>query len=421
VLQSIFNRPGSRAAVQALLVGASIVTLTGTALTGAATAQKGSGEKPVTYWMTADTTSGMAAMAANRGSMMRAAFGGGSAQPAYAHSLQLQLGSGRRAAGEPSAEHLPPQGLQAGPSLPLLTPRAAPAAADPQSWARNMEKPKGRILVYWGCGERARPGQPAVIDFASLTSGQIGAAFAATQVRYATPPGPGNNATYGEWPNQRSQTSVPASGSLVGEHVVRGNYTPAFKFALGAANDFLAPVMLTGNQTGASGAVPLAWRAVAGSKAWLASTVGAAENGDLIMWSSSERQAMPLAPMHLDNAEIARLVTSKVLLAAATSQCTVPAEVAKAAPQSALSVTAFGGEANFSQSPLPAGARPQWTVKLRTKSAYQGMLGVDMAALMRGGSDAADEDSGADEAAQAPAKPNKGDLIRRGLKGLFGG
>ncbi len=412
MFQFITNRPGKRAATQALLVGASLVTV-GAGLIGPAAAQKGASEKPAVYWMTADTMSGMAAMAANAGSVTRAAFGG--TQPSYARTLQLQLGSGRRAPGEPMAEHLPPQGLQAGPSLPLVTPRAAAPVADPQNWARGMEKPKGRILIYWGCGERARPGQPAVIDFASLSSGQAAAAFA--QLKYMTPPGPGTNATYGEWPNERSGTSVPASGSLVGDHQVRGNYTPEMKFSLGQANDFLAPVMLTANEAGASGAVPVAWRAVSGAKAWLATTVGANEAGDLVMWSSSERQAMPMSATHLANDEIARLLAQKVLLAPAITQCTVPAEVAKAAPQAALGVTAFGGEANFSQSPLPAGARPQWTVKLRTKSAYQGLLGMDMAAMMRGdGADAPAEDS-----AQAPPRPSKRDLLRRGLKGLFGG
>ena len=41
-----------------------------------------------------------------------------------------------------------------------------------------MEKPKGRLLIYWGCGERVRPGQPVVIDFESMMAGKMPPAFA---------------------------------------------------------------------------------------------------------------------------------------------------------------------------------------------------------------------------------------------------
>ena len=50
-------------------------------------------------------------------------------------------------------------------------------------------------------------------------------------------------------------------------------------------------------------------------------------------------------------------------------------------------MTAFGPEANFA-TPRPASAarswRPDWTVKLRTRSTYAGILGQDVAAMMRG-------------------------------------
>src|SRR5438132_9365292 len=103
------------------------------ALAGAAAGQKGgaqaSGEGTAVYWMSADTMSGMGALAGgggdrpSMGSVMGAMMGRGGNQAGYAHTLMLQLGSGRRASGEPSAEHLPPAGLQAGPSLPLVTPQ----------------------------------------------------------------------------------------------------------------------------------------------------------------------------------------------------------------------------------------------------------------------------------------------------------
>lgn len=394
-----------RAGTAALSIGTAALALAGA---GAAIAQAGAAGGTTVYWMTADTTSGMGSMMAGGGgsaAMMQAMMGGGGGQADYAHLLSLQLGSPRKAAGAPSAEHLVPAGLRAGPSLPLVTPQRMPAV-ETGPWHGKMEKPKGRLLIYWGCGDRARPGQPVVIDFASMMAGKMPPAFAT--VRPLMGPAAGGYATYGEWPNQRSAKPVPAAGSLVGDHVVRGNYSPEIKFSLAPGQDFLAPVMVSGNEAGPSGSVPLAWRPIGGAKAWFVTTMGAAQNGDMVMWSSSEIQAMPMMMANLAQGEIARLVASKVLLPANATRCTVPAEVAKASQSGMLTTTAFGGEANFSHPARPAKApaswRPDWTVKLLTKSTYTGMLGMDMAQMM-GGRSGADGDD--ERQAQAPEKAKK--------------
>jgi hypothetical protein len=392
------------------------------ALAGTAAVAQQSGGGTAVYWMTAETNSGMTAMAAGgTASMIRAMAGGGSQAP-YSRNLQLQLGTGRRAPGEPNAEHLPPSGLQAGASLPLVTPQTQPATGTSTGLPEGYERPKGRMLIYWGCGDRARPGQPLVIDYATLGSGKAPAIYSALNLKAANPPAPGRQAIYGEWPNQRSRASVPAAGSLLGEHVVRGNYTPDIRFTVGQGQDFLAPVVLTSSQTAANGAVPLAWQQVGGARAWFASTMGSAGGSDLVMWSSSETQVMPMLMAHLDPQDIVRLLQQRVLMPASATSCTVPAEVAKAAPQSMLNVTAFGGDANFSHPARPAKApaswRPEWTVKLRIKSAYTGLLGQDMAALMAG------RDPGDGEGGSAPAPVSKKktgkNLLRRGLGSIFG-
>lgn len=389
-------------------------------LSGTASSAQHRSADTAVYWMTADTVSGMTAMAAGGSAPMIRALADGGSQAAFSRSLQLQLGTGRRAAAEPNAEHLPPTGLQAGPSLPLVRPHAQPTTGTSVGLPQGYEQPKGRMFIYWGCGERARAGQPLVIDHASLGSGKAPAVYSAMNLRAANPPAPGRQASYGEWPNQLSRASVPASASLIGEHVVRGNYTPDIPFTVGQGQDFLAPVMLTSSQAVASGAVPLAWREVGGAKAWFASTMGSAGNNDLVLWSSSEREVMPMLMPHLDPQETGRLLQQKILMPASASSCTVPAEVAKAAPQSMLLVTAFGGEVNFSHPARPAKApanwRPEWTVKLRTKSAYTGLLGQDMAALMA--------DRGERNSVSRPAgltrKKSRKDLLRRGLGSLFG-
>jgi len=216
----------------------------------------------------------------------------------------------------------------------------------------------------------------------------------------------------------------PAAGSLIGEHVVRGNYTPEIRFTVAQGQDFLEPVVLTSSSASASGSVPLAWQPVSGAKAWFASTMGSGESGDFVLWSSSEAQVMPMLMQHLDPQDIARLLQQKVLMPAGASSCTVPTEVAKAAPQSMLALTAFGGEANFSHparpAKAPAGWRPDWTVKLRTKSSYTGLLGTDFAEMMAGRDDGdEDEASPAAMPAQRKQKPGRS-LLRRGLGSILG-
>ena len=393
------------------------------ALAAGATAMaqaRGGASGTATYWMSADTASGLGGMAAGMqgrsgaGAVMGALMGGRGARSSYAHNLTLQLGSPRRATGAPAAEHLPPAGLQAGPTLPLITPQAAPRTAGPaQPWGQ-MQQPRGRMLIYWGCGEHSRPGQPAVIDFASMAAGRMPPAFANLAIKPMTPPSQATSATYGEWPNERSQTRVPAGGSLIGEHVVRGNYAPEIRFSLGAGQDFLAPVTLISNSAGASGSIPLVWRPVPGARAWFGAVMGAAQNGDFIIWTSSETQAAMMAFDYVADADIARLVQSRVLMPATADRCTVPAEVARAAPQSMLSLIAFGGESNFSQ-PRPAAAprawRPEWTVKLRTKSTHMGLLGMNMP-----GMDGGDEDG--EEQSERPR--TKKEKLRKGLGKILG-
>jgi hypothetical protein len=407
-----------------ILIGCGLAAIAAAGIAAQAQQQQGGGT--VTYWMSAETSSGMAAaMAGGAGqpdpqAMMRAMMGGGRGQAAHAHNLILQLGSPRRPSGAPSAEHLPPAGLSAGASLPLLTPpQARPEPTGRPDLPPQMERVQGRILIYWGCGERARPGQPVVIDLARLQAGQAQGALAGADIRTMTPPSPGRSATYGEWPNERSQTRVPATGSLIGDHLVRGSYTPDIRFSLAAGQDFLAPVVLTASDAAASGAVPLAWRPIANAGGWFVSAMGGGRSGDMVIWTSSETQAAPMVMDYLAPDEVERLVRQRVLLPGSATSCTVPAEAARAMEGAMLSVAAFGPEANFSHPARPANAaaswRPEWTAKLRTRAHYMGLLGMDMARMM--GEAQGGEEGG--EAEPQPRERGRG-LLRRGLGRVLG-
>jgi len=370
-------------------------------------AQAGGGPT-ATYWVTAETTSGMGAMMGRGAGGMMSAMMSGRAPPALSHALILQLGSSQKPAGDPSAEHLPPTGLGAGPSLPLVTP--VRQAERPGSWP--TEKPKGKMLIYWGCGEHAGPGQPVVLDFAKLAAGQAPPAFTSVSVQPQVPPGPGRTTTYGEWPNERSRTVVPATGSLVGDHVVRGNYTPDIKFTLAPGQDFL-PALAVRNSPVASGAVQLNWQSISAARAYFAGSMGAKQDGTIVVWSSSAVQMPGMAlPDFMSDGEIARLINQKVLMSPQTTQCVVPAEVAKAVENPMLQLMAYGPEANFSHPARPANApkdwHPDWTVKVRTKSVHVAVLGMEMPDFSAMNSDAQSEPQDQQQQQPPPKKKKKG-------------
>jgi hypothetical protein len=387
-----------------------------------------------TYWMSAQTTSGFGAMGGagarpSAASMMGAMMGGGSS---VAKTLVLQLGSSRKPDGEPAAEHLPPTTLRAGQSLPLVTPRAQPSQGRDEAPAvmPNDYKPKGRMLIFWGCGEHARAAQPIVIDFAKMAGGQpppgLEALSKGLAITPMQPPSPGRHATYGEWPNERTRTAVPAGASLAGDHLIRGNYSPDIKFALAQNQDFLGPLTLTANAVNPTGSGQLAWRPVADARGYLATAIGAGENDTMVMWSSSEVQASAFAlPDFLSDADLQRLVASKALMGPATTSCTIPQEVLKVAPQAMVQLAAYGGETNISYPPRPADPKTpwniDWTLKVRYKSQTGAMLGMEMP-----GMDAGDDGSGQPDArGQQPqppfGAPGLGGAILRGLGGRLPG
>jgi hypothetical protein len=417
----------------AATMAATLATFTATLSSGAEALAQGRRGAPATaaggtaqYWMSAETTSGLSAQSGmsggqgGRSAMLSALAGGGASRggPGFVHNLRLELGSPRRAAGLPQADHYIPAGLNAGPSLPLVSPEPArpPETRPYQGPGGGDGGANGRILIYFGCGEHVRPGQPVEIDLSRLARGQMPPAMAQLAINAMNPPSQGSSATFGEWPNQRSRTTIPANGSLIGAHRIAGNYSPEINFSLAQGQDFLAPIQITQNSRSPSGAVPVAWRQVPDATGYFLMAVGSRSDNTIVMWSSSEIQFNQMGAFdYLAPAEVQRLIAQRVLLQPATTQCTVPAEFTQGVQSASLSMTAFGPEANFA-TPRPAGAprgwRPDWTVKLRTRSTYAGLLGQDIEAMMRG------ESNAGRESGQSPERPRR----RRGLVGgILGG
>lgn len=385
------------------------------------------------YWMSIDTASGLPMGGSGAApSMMdigRMMMGGGMGGGNSSRSMRLELGSQRSAGGTPAAAHEIPPGLNMGASLPLETPQRAPRAEPREDgMPENFEKPRGRLLIFWGCGEQAGSGQPYIVDFAKMSQGQVPPGLFGRRINVQRGPSQSRSKTYGDWPNPRDSTRVAADGSLRGEHAVKGNYSPDIRFTLSEKYDFMEPVNLAQRR---SGGVNLSWNNVANAQGYFATAMGSRDGSeDVVFWSSSSsREFGELLMTWLPPSEVARLVREKVVLAPSVTECTVPSQFVAAAPSAFLRFIAYGEEANFAHPPRPQDPKtpwnPDWAVKVRLKSTASALLGEEgagaagRASRSSGGEGAAAPQEGG--GASQGAKP--ADAVQEGvkaLKGLFG-
>jgi hypothetical protein len=356
------------------------------------------------YVMEVETLSGMSALAGGgAGRAMSAVFGGGNKD---VRSMRLRLGSTLAANGAPTADHFFQPAAKLGKSVPLITPPDVP----PGEWPRDMERPRGRLLLYWGCGASAAKGQPVVIDFAKVTAGQMPPNL--FSVRVPRDPGPlkSNSRTFGEWPNVAKSKHLSSDSSLIGEHRIAGNYAPEMKFSLG--QDFMAGLRAQTSEM-PGGATNISWGSIPGATGYHAWTMGMTmgEDGkprDMVWWSSSSAREFGgglwdwLAPE-----TVQRLIGQKIVMPPTQTSCTVPAEVKAAAPQFQMgNLVAYGPEANFAYPPKPADPRAtwalEWTARVRYRAMTAWMLG--MPGMPQNGE--------ARQPAKKPCKPSIGGILR---------
>jgi hypothetical protein len=377
------------------------------------------------YWMSAATTTGMGGMMGGGRPNVSQMMSGGFNPNQASHTLILQLGSSRKPdGGDPAAQHRPPPGLNTDPVLPLVTPQPqaapthqeAPAGPPPQ-----YQQPHGKMLIFWGCGEHAGPNQPFVIDFATLGTAEAGQKFMGLMhglsITPMQPPSPQRNTTYGEWPNQQSSGPVPPDGSLIGQHLVKGNYSPEIQFTLGPTQDFLPPFQLTTNQKNPTGSATLGWQQMPGAQGFFATMLGAQSQDQIVMWTSSALQAPAFGmPEYLSDREIARLVANQTLLPGSATECVIPEEAVQAAGgHSFFTLAAYGDEANFAYPPRPPAPQPwhiEWTVKVRYRSSTAGIVGVDMSRMGQGQGQQGQKKP-------PPKRPGLGSFLPGGLGGMI--
>jgi hypothetical protein len=360
------------------------------------------------YWMSVETAAGPAvSVPSAMAGMLPPGMQGGK-------RMRLDLGSLQAPRGEARATHAIPPEAALGEKLPLVTPkgeaRAAPSEGTRQP--QPMERPKGRMLIYWGCGDSVRPGQPVVVDFSKMDGKDAGRALRSVDVARPQPPAPGPYRSYGTWPNEQSQQRIADKASLRGLHFVSGSYTPDIQFSIDAKHDFMEPIEFAPARRSDGGGLIVNWKTVPNALGYFATAMGQGEKGDdVVMWSSSESQEMGHALLDfIPPPEVERLVKEKVILASSTNSCTVPAGIFRDGA-TMLNFIAYGEELNLLHPPRPKDPKekwePLWGVKVRLKSTASTLLA---------------EGSGSKPAAQSETQ-GRGNVLNEGinvLRGIFG-
>jgi hypothetical protein len=302
-------------------------------------------------------------------------------------------------------------------ALKLVAPSDAPPARgdDDVVPPHEPQQPKGKIYVYWGCGENVRPGQPRVVDLATATASDLAQVF---QARRATQRGAHSAAGRPHWPNRADSRAVPDGASLVGTHQFTGAGLPqGFRFTIPAAQDLMPPMQLQQAQQG--GAVALSWATQPHARGFFVAGMGARGNGELVFWSSSELPDIGAGLTdYQTNAAVDGWLREKVLLSPQTTRCTVPNGVFPG-EGAMLRAIAYGNELNLAHPQRPTDPKiawePVWAVKVRVKSMAFAVLGMpSMDESMRAAQ--SPEASPNEQPGEAKTKPSAFDII----KGVLG-
>ncbi|MEE4451138.1 hypothetical protein [Novosphingobium resinovorum] len=378
------------------------------------------------YDMRAGTVSGFGgAGGGGMGAAMSMMMGGGGSN--VQHELYLRLGSQQApTGGKAKADHFVPPAAKLGKSVAL-----APLPREPADPELLPEKPRGRLLIFWGCGEHAPKGQPVVLDFAKIAAGQKPPALPGSSVVRDWGPTPENSRSFTRWPAD-DRKFVKADSSLIGAHKVVSTYAPQIDFTL--AKDFMAPIT-SRTATLPSGASRLSWTGIPGATAWLAFLTGGRQGadgeatGDVVMWTSSADKQFGGGLMDwITPDQAASLVKAGTLMAPTATSCVIPAEVTAASPDFRVgTLTAFGPQESFAYPPRPADPkvawRPEWTARIRHRSTTSWMQaqGMTMGGAGMSGAAASGEAGGGGERKPA-CKPKKGlGGMLGGLGGMVGG
>jgi hypothetical protein len=371
------------------------------------------------YEMDVSTKSGFGAGMRGMAGAMSMMMDGGGGGDGVEHSVALVLGSTRTVSGTPRADHFFLPAVRLGKSVPLTGTRGG--TSEPDSLPGGVERPKGRVLLFWGCGAKAGPGQPMILDFAKLGAGQMPAGLPTGTI----PPSRGitsaNSRTRVGWP--ALERPKPGS-SLIGAHRIAGNLGPDISFSL--AQDYMDALSARTAML-PDGSISLRWTGLPTATGYAATAIGGMDRmanggGDIVWWTSSATRDFGNGLSGwLSPATVATLITRKQVMPPTQTSCQLPAEFKKAAGDIRITMlNAFGPEANFAYPPRPPGDapwNPEWTAKVRFRAETTLMAGLDMPGMAESASEDGDT-STSDTSRQDRCKPKK---KRGGLGGMLGG
>ncbi len=327
------------------------------------------------YWLSISTTNqSIPGMPTEMGGM--ASLFGGKNMFGPKRELRLQLESPKSPSETPKAAHYIPPEQKMGSSLPLVTPvveKTEYVRSEKKEIPEQYEKPKVRMLIYWGCGETVGKGQPKVLDTATMNAESFGKAFVGRTPTHHTPPSPRQGWTYSEWPNKDDQTEIPTDSSLIGNHQIKGNYIPEIAFKLDNKRDFMDPVMFSPIQKTTAGALNIEWKSIPTAIGYFATAIGHnKETGESIFWSASEVSELGFTLQdYLTPGDINRFIKDGVILDPSKTTCTIP-PIFKEGQPGMLQFIAYGEELNLSHPPKPKDPKQRWDIdwsaKVRLKS-----------------------------------------------------
>jgi hypothetical protein len=293
-----------------------------------------------------------------------------------------------------------PAGMRLGNTLALQAPQptstepAPPAPREEDTREPEYQKPKGKLMLYWGCGEAIRAGQPRVLDFATMNPQDVQRIMV---MRGNTPAGPRSQPGFPSWPSKPDSRKVPTGAQLAGENAFTGQgIVDGFRFNLPPANDFMPAIRMEQGNNG--GATVLNWNNIDVARAYFLSAFGGKggsrgggmpgmpggggdEGAEVILWTSSEQPDMGWGLQDYQRqGDLDKWLKEKVLLPAGSTSCTIPRGIFDGA-QGMLRMIAFGPEFNTAFPPRPTDVKvpwePQWAARVRTKSTFMSMLGMD--------------------------------------------
>jgi len=395
------------------------------------------------FWMDVSTQNmsipGMEGMSGNLFGKMAGGKGFGPSR-----SLLLKLDSPQKLPADPFSTNDIPPGQSMGKTLPLLIPEKV--IADKHEYAEReeprekVEKPKARMLIYWGCSEEVRKGQPRVLDTEKMSMEEFGKSMGSLSAHAPSPEYPPHERSgwiYADWPNRESHIEVPKDSSLQGDQYVRGNYIPDMKFAIDKMHDFMAPVEFTSIAGGGQDSIKFEWRKVPTAVGYLATAMAHNDKeGETIFWSSSETPDIGFGLMgFLAPGDVRKFLKERVIMDPGTKSCSIPKGIFKDAG-GMLQFIAYGDELNVVYPPKPKDPKkfwqPEWAVKIRLKSTGMTPLGQageerrsrhlkERQRVEEQGEESDDSSEKSEEASRQPEKKREeSPSPMKKLKGLFG-